>query len=434
MTGWMKNISPFWLGLLDAALNESKSLCFAVFSASGEVVYANEGMEALLQIAVNSLRPVESLVNPDFEKLMASPESDAAVFEGVFTIGNRLDVSRNIKGKVYRRDNQLLIIGESDASDLEALNRRMSVMNQEINNLQRELIKEKRTQEITLEELRETQAMLVHAEKMNALGQLVAGVAHEINNPISFVINNLHVLKSSFEDVLGAYQELEGLIKSERSQPLVQSAVRLRSEHDLDFITEDCNDLLKATLDGVLRVKKIVEDLRTFSRLDEAEIKEIDLMEGLKSTLRMVGPELTKRSIVVEIDAESLPPVCCHASQMNQVFMNLIINAAQAMNDGGLLKITAKSEEDQIYLDFADTGAGIPDDIKDKVFNPFFTTKPVGSGTGLGLSLAYKIITDNHRGTLTFDSTINEGSVFHVKIPRSIQGCRRKGRIKKGSS
>ena len=420
MTGWMKNISPFWLGVLDAALNEGMSLCFAVFSASGEVVHANEGMKALLQITMNGERGVESLVNPDFGRLMKIPESDAAVFEGIFTIGNQLDVSRNIKGKAYRRDNQLLIIGEIDVSEMENLNRGMSVLNQEINNLQRELIKEKRTLEITLEELRETQAMLIHAEKMNALGQLVAGVAHEINNPISFVINNLHVLRNSFEEVLGAYQELEGLIKNEISPSLVQSAVRLRSEHDLDFITEDCDDLLKATLDGVLRVKKIVEDLRTFSRLDEAEIKEIDLMEGLKSTLSLVGPELTKRGIVVQIDAEALPPVSCYASQINQVFMNLIVNAAQAMNDGGLLKITAKCVDDQIHLDFADTGVGIPDGVKDKVFNPFFTTKPVGSGTGLGLSLAYKIITDNHLGTLTVDSAINEGSVFHVKIPRSI--------------
>ncbi|MGA2227280.1 MAG: SpoIIE family protein phosphatase, partial [Syntrophobacteraceae bacterium] len=153
MAGWMKNISPFWLDSLDTALNESTSLCYAVFSESGKVVHANEGMRLLLRIEANREWQPEDLVNPDFTRLMSMPESDVAVFEGLFTIGNRLDVSRNIKGKAYRRENQLLIVGEFNVLELETLNRHISTMNQEINNLQREIIKEKLMLENTYAQL-----------------------------------------------------------------------------------------------------------------------------------------------------------------------------------------------------------------------------------------------------------------------------------------
>lgn len=277
---------------------------------------------------------------------------------------------------------------------------------------------ERRELERTLEALRQTQAMLIHAEKMNALGQLVAGVAHEINNPLSFVNSNLHSLSRTIEDIFGAYTRLESLALSPEIDQ--QQIASVRREADLDFLQEDTADLLRASLNGLGRVKHIVEGLRTFSRLDEAQIKETSLAENLRSTLMMVSGELRDRVRVV-LEVDHLPPLKCYPAELNQVFLNLILNAAQAMPDGGTLTICGTDHGGMIELTFTDTGHGMIPEVQTRIFEPFFTTKPVGQGTGLGLAIAYKIITDLHHGAMLVESQPGIGSTFTLRLPKDLQ-------------
>ncbi len=278
-----------------------------------------------------------------------------------------------------------------------------------------------RTSELerTIAELRSTQAMLVHAEKMNALGQMVAGVAHEINNPISFVNSNLHSLRRSLDDLFGAYNKLEILIRAVSNPDTLQAAEIIRKESDLDFLQGDADDLLGASIDGLGRVRRIVEALRTFSRLDEAELKIIRLSENIQSTLMIARLELQNR-VDVATDLDHLPAIKCYPAELNQVFLNLIVNAAQAIEGHGSLIIRGKDEPQHIVLTFTDTGKGMTPEVIAHMFDPFFTTKPVGAGTGLGLTIAYKIIHDRHRGKISVESTPGVGTTFTIRLPKDL--------------
>ncbi|NDJ62341.1 MAG: PAS domain-containing protein [Chloroflexi bacterium] len=287
---------------------------------------------------------------------------------------------------------------------------------------QDQLLQKQRHLEQTLNELRQAQAMLVHSEKMTALGQMVAGVAHEINNPVAFVNSNLYSLRGTIDDIVKSYNDLEALVKTGGTETLIKDASAIRREADLDFLVEDLGDLLDSSLNGLRRVKSIVEALRTFSRLDEAELKFASLHDNIQSTLLMARGEL--RTVQVITDLSDLPEIKCYPAELNQVFLNLIINAAQAMHagesSGGTLTITGRDQGTYIELQFSDTGSGIAPEHLNRVFEPFFTTKPVGVGTGLGLSIAYKLITDRHQGQITVNSTLGVGTTFTLKLPKNL--------------
>ena len=274
--------------------------------------------------------------------------------------------------------------------------------------------------ETTLRELRSTQALLVHSEKMNALGQMVAGVAHEINNPISFVNSNLHSLRRSLDDLFSAYGKLETLIRAVSLPEMLTAAEVIRQEGDLDFLQDDTADLLTASMEGLGRVRRIVEALRTFSRLDEADLKVVELAENINSTLLIARLELQNR-VEVETHLDHLPAIKCYPAELNQVFLNLIVNAAQAITSRGKLTISGEEEPHHIVLKFTDTGSGMPPEVMAHLFEPFFTTKPVGSGTGLGLTIAYKIIVDRHKGTISAESTPGIGTTFTIRLPKDIE-------------
>ena len=280
-----------------------------------------------------------------------------------------------------------------------------------------QLIVRTRELEDTLNELRSTQAMLVHSEKMNALGQMVAGVAHEINNPVSYVNSNLHSLRRSLDDLFTAYNKLETLIRVSELPDSTQAIAVIRKEADLDFLQDDTDDLLKASIDGLARVRRIVEALRSFSRLDEADLKVVSLAESIQSTLMVARLELQGR-VEVETDLDHLPAMKCYPAELNQVFLNLIVNAAQAIEGKGKLTISGVEEPGHIVLKFTDTGVGMTPEVMAHLFEPFFTTKPVGKGTGLGLTIAYKIITDRHKGTITAESTPGVGTTFTIRLPK----------------
>lgn len=275
-------------------------------------------------------------------------------------------------------------------------------------------------------ELQQAQQQLVQSEKLASIGQLAAGVAHEINNPIGFVQSNLGSLERYFEQIMAlleGYQEgeamLGGLVKDyPGGGALLERMKQLKKDAELDYLKEDIPDLLKESRDGIVRVKQIVADLKDFSRVDSTQQWEwVDLRTGLNSTLNIVNNEIKYRADVVKEYGE-LPAVKCLPSQLNQVFMNLLVNAAQATPEGkhGTITIRCGTQEGGVWVEVADTGAGIPEENLKKIFDPFFTTKPIGKGTGLGLSLSYGIV-QKHGGQIEVRSEVGVGTTFRISLP-----------------
>ena len=251
-------------------------------------------------------------------------------------------------------------------------------------------------------ELKATQAQLLQSEKMASIGQLAAGVAHEINNPIGYVYANFNTLSGYVKDLLAA--ALAG--PQATAKPL-----------DLDFLSEDLPDLLRETRDGLDRVTKIVRDLKDFSRVDTSDDWEpADLVAGLESTLNIVQNEV-KYKAIVERQLVALPRVLCRPSEINQVFMNLLVNAAQAIPERGVIRLSSGFDDEHAWVEVADTGKGMTAEVRNRIFEPFFTTKPVGQGTGLGLSLSYSIV-QKHHGRIDVSSEPGRGTSFRVTLPR----------------
>jgi PAS domain S-box-containing protein len=265
--------------------------------------------------------------------------------------------------------------------------------------------------------LQETQQQLVQSEKLASIGQLAAGVAHEINNPIGYVNSNLRSLKDYMAQMLGVLDVYEScaaaLPDAERQR--IQAA---RKAADFDFLREDISQLISESQEGTERVSKIVQDLRDFSRADTSqEWQAADLHHGLDSTLNIASNEIKYKADVLR-EYGDLPPVECLLPQLNQVFMNLFVNAAQAMPDGrrGTITVRTGTAGDEVWIEVKDDGNGMPPDVCDRIFDPFFTTKPVGKGTGLGLSLSYGII-QKHQGRITVGSTPGVGTTFRITLP-----------------
>ncbi|MFI5401583.1 MAG: ATP-binding protein [Planctomycetota bacterium] len=268
-----------------------------------------------------------------------------------------------------------------------------------------------------LRELETAHSMLLQQEKMASIGVLAAGVAHELNNPIGFVNSNLGTLGrycDKLVQVLAAY---------ERRLPGDGELEALRRDLKLAFLLEDLPTLIRESLDGTERVRKIVADLRVFSHPSEKHAVHADLNECLRSTLNIVHNEL-KYKARVTTDLASIPPVRCRPGEINQVFLNLLVNACHALKEQGEIRVTSRAEGHTVVVTVADTGCGIPDEIRGRIFDPFFTTKPVGQGTGLGLTISYDIVR-KHGGTLTFESEVGKGTTFHLRLPIAGNGDER---------
>lgn len=264
--------------------------------------------------------------------------------------------------------------------------------------------------------LEEAQGQLLQSEKMASIGQLAAGVAHEINNPIGFVYSNLGTLQRYFSDLLGLIQEYESAEAGIADAALRANLQAKKQKADLDFLREDAAALMSESRDGISRVKTIVQNLKDFSHADAGdEWHWASLQSGLDSTLNIVWNEL-KYKCEVKKEYATIPDIECLPSQLNQVFMNMMVNAGHAIEERGTITLRTGSEGEEVWVEIEDNGKGIaPENLK-RIFDPFFTTKPVGKGTGLGLSLSYSII-QKHAGRIEVDSVIGRGTRFRIWLP-----------------
>lgn len=301
----------------------------------------------------------------------------------------------------------------------------VSQLNKKLKLVSRELINKNGKLKSTLENLEKTQAKMLQSEKMASIGQLAAGVAHEINNPTGFVSSNLNTLGDYQEDlsrVLTDYQELKKALKAlpEGSLPETHAALLAKveaseEEVDIDYIQDDVGDLIGDSREGTERIKKIVDDLKQFAHPGEEKMKATDVNAGLESTLNVVNNELKYKATIVK-ELGELPLVMGYPQQLNQVFMNLLVNAAQAIEKAGEIKIVTTNIDGLLDIRISDTGCGIPEENLHKIFDPFFTTKDVGEGTGLGMNIAYNII-NKHNGSIRAESEVGEGTTFIIQLP-----------------
>lgn len=296
---------------------------------------------------------------------------------------------------------------------------------------EKQLISQTEALEVTLQELGQTQIQLVQQEKMSSLGQLVAGIAHEINNPVNFIFANLNHLQEysvNLLDLIQCYQDC---------YPDVMPEIEDKIEDiDLEFMQEDLLKIIKSMQIGAERIRKIVLSLRNFSRLDESDMKEVDLQDGIESTLMILQHRLKKQGHRPEIEiirdyGDDVPQTECYIGQLNQVIMNIFANAIDAVEDmldsipkedrknhpAQITVRTSRINDQWVEIAIADNGLGMPEEIKAKIFNPFFTTKAIGKGTGMGMSISYQVITEKHGGKLECNSTMGKGTEFKIQIP-----------------
>ena len=389
-------------------------------------------------MALHSQHAAETVVGKSlFEAFPELPQKWLArKIDSVFVLGNyaftsweqrpflfRFNHNRPITGGVdAMRQNCTLIPQKNDHGDVELVCITLSdftdtaMYQNRLNDLIDQLKNEKAAQLKLIKKLEDTQGQLLQSEKMASVGQLAAGVAHEINNPIGFINSNLGSLKEQVEgllSVIAAYEQTESALAAQPA--LLESVRRAKEQADLDYLRDDIRSLIDESREGVVRVKQIVDNLKDFSRVDLSEWHFANLEQGLESTLNIVWNEIKYKAEVVKEYAR-LPEIECIASQINQVFMNLLVNAAYAIEERGTITLRTGCDTSEVWVEVEDTGAGIRPEHLARIFEPFFTTKPIGKGTGLGLSLAYGIV-QRHHGRLDVRSKVGHGTTFRMSLP-----------------
>ena len=399
-------------------------------TADGQFLSCNPATAAILGYD-SPAELIESI--PSIAQLYVSPERR----QELYSLLRKKKEVKNFEVEMYRKDGGKLwvLVSTRAAFDeqggilhvdgmLQDLTERKQAEKalQELNEaLEQRVVERTRELESAYSDLKSAQSHMLQQEKMASIGQLAAGVAHEINNPVGFVMSNLNSLRKYTEKLLAfirsqgeALTAITGL-SLERQQALREELAAGRKSLKIDYIADDALNLIDESLDGANRVKNIVQNLKNFSRIDESGNKPTYLNKAIESTLQIVWNELKYKATVTR-DYGEIPLTVCNAGELNQVFTNLLINAGQAIREKGEITIRTWAEGESICLAFADTGCGMPPEISQRIFEPFFTTKEVGKGTGLGLSITYDII-KKHQGEIEVTSEVGKGTTFTVRIP-----------------
>lgn len=310
---------------------------------------------------------------------------------------------------------------EEQAEKLKFLNENEQLIKEQNSMLENKVRVRTDELEHALRTLQNTQSQLVNQEKMASLGQLTAGIAHEINNPINFVSSNITPLKRDIKDIMEVIEFYRNSGEKEFSESTKKEAKQLEEDLELDYVLDEVEQLLKGMDDGAKRTVEIVKGLRIFSRVDEQDIKKVDLHDGINSTLILLNSTIPGKIRIVR-EFGDLPLVECLAGKINQVFMNILNNAVHALTDhldkivDPIITVRTKPFADHVVVEIEDNGPGMPEKVKQRIFEPFFTTKAVGKGTGLGLSIVYSII-ENHKGTLEVITEEGQGTTFIISLP-----------------
>ena len=310
-------------------------------------------------------------------------------------------------------------IEESTFSEINDLIFSYNEMGSQLKELYTSLEQKVQERTLALEEanykLQETQAMMVHSEKMRSLGELVAGIAHEINNPVNFIHGNIMILQNYVDDLMSLI-ELYDENSVNFPQEIKDKIEKLKKDIDLDFLKTDIHDLIKSCIEGTQRTKNIILDLKNFSRMEEMVLTQFDIPKEIDTTLNILNNKYKNRITVIKNYNEDVPKIEAYGGQLNQVFMNILDNAQDAMGASGTLTINVYRVDTNVKIEFIDTGKGIPKENLSKVFDPFFTTKAVVKGTGLGMSISYRVIKD-HNGTIEVESEVGVGTKFTITLP-----------------
>ncbi|HCU92821.1 MAG TPA: hypothetical protein DHU96_08805, partial [Actinobacteria bacterium] len=331
----------------------------------------------------------------------------------------------NEQGEILYVDGIIQDIAERKRAEMalqalnEELEQRVEVRTGELEQANHELRQLTSGLESALTELKSAQSRILQQEKMASIGQLAAGVAHEINNPMGFIISNLNSLRK-YTEKIATFMDLQAgavevLLTRSGGKDITDNLEKQKNVLKLDFIMEDLGQLIKESLEGAERVKTIVQNLKSFSRLDESEFKIAEINEGIENTINMVWNEI-KYKAVLKKEYGNIPQIYCNLGQLNQVFMNLLVNAAQSIETQGEFGVKTSSDDENVSITISDTGSGIPAENLSRIFEPFFTTKEVGQGTGLGLSIAYDIV-KKHYGEFHVQSEVGKGTTFTINLP-----------------
>jgi two-component system NtrC family sensor kinase len=328
----------------------------------------------------------------------------------------------SIRCRIALVDEGFLLLGEAPQDVNFSLQKELLQLNNRLSVLSRENVRKGRELAKALADLKKTQSMLVHQEKMASMGQMTAGIAHEINNPLAFVLGNEQVLKRDFADLLAFINTMRTILPEiESFSPRIHTEIiSMAGEVGLEYLSEAVPRKIEANIEGLERVKRIVLDLRNFSRLDEAEEKYCHLAEGIESTIRFLGSLLQEHGVTIETDFARLPQLLCSPGSLNQAISNVLANAIQASKPGQTVRVSTHLDGEWYSIEVADNGIGIPAEHVTKVFDPFFTTKPVGSGTGLGLSIAHQIVAAHH-GRIEIESLPGSGTTMRILLPHKQQ-------------